>query len=237
MRIIINHLTRMQRGYFCVAGIEEGTNRHVRPVLGGARLGVHLLARYGGPFDNAMLVDLGPVAPVGHPPEMEDHQFTPASAAPAGSVPPQQFWSVLKGVAQPRLSTIFGPDPIQRGRASAAVDVGRGSASLGCLSPNGRPILSLRANPARGRDEIRLNVSDGVFSLDLGVTDIRLYKSDHVTPDPSVVQAVNQRMARGVEVIVAVGLGRAIASEGFSPVHWLQVNNLHMADDPTWRLG
>jgi hypothetical protein len=33
MQIVINHLTRMQRGFMCVAGVDLATGRHVRPVL------------------------------------------------------------------------------------------------------------------------------------------------------------------------------------------------------------
>jgi hypothetical protein len=31
MQIIVNHLTRMQVGYICVAGINTANNQHVRP--------------------------------------------------------------------------------------------------------------------------------------------------------------------------------------------------------------
>jgi hypothetical protein len=37
MRIVVNHLTRMQPGYICVAGMERQGGRHVRPVLAGGR--------------------------------------------------------------------------------------------------------------------------------------------------------------------------------------------------------
>jgi hypothetical protein len=35
MQLIINHLTRMQPGYFCTAGIEPSTGLHVRPIVSG----------------------------------------------------------------------------------------------------------------------------------------------------------------------------------------------------------
>ena len=59
MRIVVNHLTRMQPGYICVAGIDVQDNEHIRPVLGRERLTVGLLARNGGAFDMGRLVDLG----------------------------------------------------------------------------------------------------------------------------------------------------------------------------------
>ena len=57
MRIVVNHLTRMQPGYICVAGIDVQDNEHIRPVLGREQLTVGLLARNGGAFDMGRLVD------------------------------------------------------------------------------------------------------------------------------------------------------------------------------------
>lgn len=79
MRIIVNHLTRMQPGYICVAGVDVSNGHHVRPVLRG-RLTTDLLASKGGPFDMAALVDLGTVECCGHAPEIEDHYFNPSTA-------------------------------------------------------------------------------------------------------------------------------------------------------------
>ena len=44
MQVVINHLTRMNTGYMCVAGLDLKNGKHVRPVLGG-RLGVELLRK------------------------------------------------------------------------------------------------------------------------------------------------------------------------------------------------
>jgi len=42
-------------------------------------------------------------------------------------------------------------------------------------------------------------------------------------------------LARGVPVIVSVGVTRAFAvHEGEPALHWLQINNLHLEDDPAW---
>ena len=43
MKIVVNHLTRMQPGYICVAGLDFQTNAHVRPVLAGSRLTVSFI--------------------------------------------------------------------------------------------------------------------------------------------------------------------------------------------------
>src|SRR5260370_42124155 len=50
--LVINHLTRMQQGYICVAGVDLETGRHVRPVLR-RRMGTVNLVRNGGLFDMA----------------------------------------------------------------------------------------------------------------------------------------------------------------------------------------
>jgi hypothetical protein len=65
VKIVVNHLTRMQQGYICVSGLKLGTCHHVRPILSGNRLSTGLLRRNGGPFDMAVIVDLGTVKP--HP--------------------------------------------------------------------------------------------------------------------------------------------------------------------------
>lgn len=38
------------------------------------------------------------------------------------------------------------------------------------------------------------------------------------------------------DIILSVGLTRPFAPEGFqNPVHWLQVNNIHVPIDPLWQ--
>ncbi|MGH3145870.1 MAG: hypothetical protein ACRDTR_08730, partial [Rubrobacter sp.] len=71
MRILVNHLTRMQPGYVCVAGLQLDTPNHVRPVLRRGRLTTGLLGLNGGPFDIGAVVVLGPATYAGHAPELE----------------------------------------------------------------------------------------------------------------------------------------------------------------------
>src|SRR5687768_3545615 len=109
MRIIVNHLTRMQPGFICVAGLDVRNFRHVRPVKIG-RLRDDLLESKGGPFNIAAVVDLGTVAYIGHPPEMEDHAFDPDKAVKVEDVPGEDFWLMLMKVAKPSFKEIFGPE-------------------------------------------------------------------------------------------------------------------------------
>jgi hypothetical protein len=237
VKFIVNHLTRMQAGYCCVAGIDPATREHVRPVQYG-RLSTGLLASEGGVFDIGMLVDLGAVTPRRQPPEVEDHLFDARNLRAVRTLDDDEFWGQLDDVAKDKLRDIFGAVLKSRGATSCGVNQGQGRASLGCLLPTGRPRLYTKPNTAGKPDKVRLELTDGEFSLDLGVTDIRLYKPDHTTPDPAVVADVNRRLQAGVATIISVGLTRAFASsDEFDPVHWLQANNIHLGDDPTWRLA
>ncbi|HXH09492.1 MAG TPA: hypothetical protein VNP04_06995 [Alphaproteobacteria bacterium] len=80
--------------------------------------------------------------------------------------------------------------------------------------------------------------TDGNLDLDCGVTDIRLYGNDHVTPNTKEVERITKRLKSSAGLILSVGLTRPFAgSPDFPPVHWLQVNNIHLRDDPAWQLG
>jgi len=233
--IFINHLTRMREGHFCAAGLDAIRCKHVRPVLRRRNLSTSLLARNGGPFDMAVAVQLDRARPAPSTPEVEDYLFDPRRARPLGAVSPDRFWRLLCRVAKPTLSELFGPDLVRRGAASCAVDKGKGMASLGCLLPAARPILLVRHQS--GKDKIRMKVTDGKFYLDLGVTDMRLYQDDHVTPDRRVVERVARRLTSQDDAILSVGLTRPFAKTNEQePVHWLQVNNIHLKENPLWQL-
>jgi hypothetical protein len=237
MRIVVTDLTRMQRGYVCVAGVDLERRRHVRPVLGDTRLPTSVLARHGGPFDLATVVDLGATEPTPVRPEVEDHEFSPRQAKSVERMEAAAFWELLTALARPRLGAIFGPDLRKRAGGAATLQAGAGTASLGCLAPSRRPELYLKPRE-RGSDQVRMKVGDGNADLDLSVTDIRLYGSDHVTPDREAMKRVSERIAGGTGLLLSVGLTRPFSSSPSSPpVHWLQVNNIHLEDDPTWRLG
>jgi hypothetical protein len=237
VKIVINHLTRMQKGFVCVAGVDLATGQHVRPLLR-SQMRKDLLARHGGPFDVGRVVELGWTKYVGTRPESEDYLFHQSEARGLGDMPADEFWALLSKLARPKLGEIFGKDLLPRGPRSYAVDVGRGVASLGCFVTPDRPQLALQHRDALSRDRIRIQFRSGRHEFDLGVTDIRLYAADHVTPDAALVQRVAQRLQTAPVVILSVGLTRAFRSTPEEPaLHWLQVNNLHLPDDPVWRLG
>jgi hypothetical protein len=108
VRIVVNHLTRMQPGFICIAGIRQPDGPHVRPVLPGQRLGVALLQGHGGAFDIGNLVDLGPCQSCPNPPEVEDYTFDPARANVVRVLSAEEFWEQLDGTAEDTLGEVFG---------------------------------------------------------------------------------------------------------------------------------
>jgi len=229
MQIVVNHLTRMQAGFICVAGVDFDARTHVRPTLGGARLTANMWGQLGGPFDVASLVDLGPTRPEGSPPEVEDQRFEPRSVTRVRDLEQDEFWRLLSEMARPRLKDIFGDALRGQGR-TCAVDEGEGIASLGCLLPHR---ASLLVDPY---GTIRLSLADGEFYVSLPVTDLRLYERDFRTPRRDVIENLARRISRGTPVILAIGLARPWKRPGDDvPRHWAQVNNLYLEDDPTWR--
>jgi len=195
MRLLVNHLTRMAAGYFCVAGLDVANGKHVRPVLLG-RLPQSLLRVHGGAFDMADVVDLGQVQPRPQRPELQ----------------------------------MFGS------RGACGVNQGKGRASLGVLRPSEQPALELRTGFSGGK-EIRIKISDGVLNPFISLTDIRFYENDHVTPNKKAIERAQQRLEAGEGVLLSVGLTRAYPTAHYGTIHSLQVNNIHFAKKPDWRLS
>jgi hypothetical protein len=239
MRIVVNHLTRMRGGYVCVAGLDPETETHVRPVLAQGALPFDSLARYGGPFEMAAVVELGKPRAAPQTPHTEDHVIVPAQVRSCQTLGPSEFWRLLARVSRGRLREIFGDDLKRVGRSSCGTDVGRGKASLGCLRLQGVPRLYYLERGPAGRPAIRIRIDDGEFDAVVGVTDLRLYGDDHMTPCRSIIERVARRIETAAGVILGVGLTRAFAASsepGSKSFHWLQATNIHLEDDPIWRL-
>jgi hypothetical protein len=217
--------------YICAAGLHDQVA--VRAVVGG-QLHKKWLRSKGGVFAIGAVVDLGPVKHVGAAPEHEDYRFDPAVAKFAGLSDASSFWKSLEHIAQLSLDSIFGDDLVKRGRWSCAVNPGCGAASLGCLKIYGTPKMSIRGLGPRGG--LRLAITDPILGkLDLGITDLRYFEDDFITINERVVESAQDRIDRGVRLLLSVGLTRATVPME-NPVHWLQVNNIHLEDDPTWNL-
>jgi hypothetical protein len=231
MQILVNHLTRMQPGYFCAAGIDLESEAHVRPVLRRGRLTTNLLSTNDGPFDIGSVLDLGPTTNVGHAPELEDRRFDPADVRWLRDTGPHAYWDALERVARESLEEIFGP-ALELWDESGTVDVGEGQASLGLLMPEKQPWMYVDH-----RGTVRLVLDYLMPSVDLSVTDLRLYERDGRTPRRDLVQSLQKRLEAGVETILSVGLTRPWQKRNDDAErHWLQLNNVHLQDDPLWSL-
>jgi hypothetical protein len=225
MQIVINHLTRMQKGFMCAAGVDPATGRHVRPVLA-SQMRTEMLARHGGPFELGYRVELGETKFVGKVPEIEDRQFEAAAAQRLDRIPPAEFWNLLTELAADGLAEIFGPDLQPLGAASCGVFEFHGLRSLGCYWARNS---SIHLQTAADQTRIRFAFEEGARRYSVPVTDIRLYGEDHVTPDADAVDALARTLAGRQRVLVSVGLSRAYKRSDDNPaVHWLQVNNIHL---------
>ena len=227
MKILVNHLTRMQPGYICVAGVEPQSGRHIRPTLG-RRLTASLLAANGGPFGIAAEVDLGDVSAEPAIPEVEDHRFDIANVKQVKIIGKKDFWKVLTATSKKSLAQIFGKDLVANGN-SMAVEKGAGVASLGVLAP----IRAATLSTAFGK--VKASFKEGTNELFVAVTDVRLYEADG-TPRIDVVARLQKRINVGVHMLLSVGLARAWKKKGDTKErHFLQVNNIHLEDDPCWQ--
>ena len=237
MRIVVNHLTRMHHGHICAAGVDLRTRRHMRPLLPDGALTPKWLARNGGPFDVANVVQIVARRRWPKKPHVEDRFFRPSGLKLVETFGADDFWALLYTLSKRRLHDIFGCPLRRAGRSSAGVDVGQGAVSLGCLIPQRKPALYLRSEGQYG-PAIRILVDDGELDAWVPVTDLRLYQDDHATPDRSTFERLRQRLRGPGAVILSVGLTRAFSpSIEKKPMHWLQVNNVHWEKDPTWQLG
>jgi hypothetical protein len=232
MKIVVNHLTRMQEGYMCVAGIDLDTGLHVRPVLD-RQMRIDMLSVHGGPFDIARIVDLGETRFVGKVPEIEDRWFEADSARHVGDMPAGEFWTLLENSAQQKLGAIFGPELELVGSTCAVVET-RGLRSLGCYwASAGR----LHVDEKYGRKRIRFSWQAGEHLFNVPVTDIRLYDHDHITPCHAKIEWFNGRIDEQSPNLVSVGLSRPYRKQTDDPPrHWLQINNLHPRHEPCWKL-
>ena len=221
----------MQPGYFCAAGIDLESETHVRPVLRRGRLTTDLLSTNDGPFDLGSVLDLGSTTNVGHAPELEDRRFDPAGVRWLRDDDPHDYWEALQRVARENLEEIFGHE-LELWDESGTVDVGEGKASLGCLRPEEQPWLYVDH-----RGTVRLVLDYLMPSVDLSVTDLRLYERDGRTPRRDLVQSLQKSLEAGVETVLSVGLTRPWQKRGDDAErHWLQLNNIHLKDEPLWQL-
>jgi hypothetical protein len=225
MRLLVTHLTRMTHPRICVAGIDLGSGEHVRPVrTADDPLTLADTRERGGIFELGGIVGLTGCSPCGVPPEIEDHAYEPTRSSFERLASGAEVWTALDAVAQPDLATIFGSGLLERGLTYAS-STGTGAASLGCLRVSAP--LDLYVGRSHGQPRLRLAITLEGRDRDLAVTDLRLFRPDFSAPDTTAVAALNDRLRRSEQIILAVGLTRPFQGSGDTePRHWLQANTI-----------
>jgi hypothetical protein len=228
MRVVLSHLTRMDAPRICIAGIDPDAGCHVRLTTDRFHpLTRDFLADEGGPFALGSLVELGEVTPDPKAPEVEDCRFQPERTRVLGRVSPNRYVQLLDQHARRNLHEIFG-DELVRHSWSYATDKGCGTASLGVLRVRHKPDLEVDRF-----GKLRLKLNEESKPAYLSVTDLRFVEADHKTIKREVVADVRERMRRGVDLLIMLGLARAFAKPDDScERHWLQVNGICMMDRP-----
>ncbi len=196
-----------------------------------------LLAHNGGPFEMGAEVDLGSGTYCGYPPSVEDFEFVAKRCRNLGVYSPAKFWRLLQRICRPNLGAVFGEElkleRISRG-LTCVTDENCGQVSLGCIAFKGQRELSIDRH-----DSIRLEFRDELLDrkLNVPVNDLRLYEADDKTPRHEIVHKIDRKLSQDTKAILSVGLTRAFSKdeEREPKKHWLQVNNIHFADDPLGR--
>ena len=240
MQLLINHLTRMQPGWICAAGIDLTTGKHIRPVAGHG-LPNNLLKRNGGPLRLGTVVDLGPSEFCGTVPEIEDRRFRIENLTEIRQTANAELCRTCEDMAESTLRAIFGDDlewliHEYPGRAAqrysnehrpwgtAAVEQYCGIRSLGCYWAQSAQLICLEN---AGRSRVRLRFHEDDFAFDVPITDYRVYLADQITPDEITITELASAMANQTRTLIAVGLSRAYRHSETQPArHWLQVNNI-----------
>ncbi|MBL8890927.1 MAG: hypothetical protein JNL67_13180 [Planctomycetaceae bacterium] len=232
MRLLINHLTRMQPGWICTAGIDLVSGRHIRPVSGHG-LPNRLLERFGGPLQLGVIIDLGETEFCGTVPEIEDRRFDPEQIVVVQQHSPTELFRACQDFAEPTLQHIFGDDlewlhhePTTWGASwgTAAVEQHRGIRSLGCYWAAQAQLLVVEKE---GRRRVRMRFREGDLYFDVPVTDYRLYRDDQTTPNEPLINDLAAGISHQTSTLVSVGLSRAYRNTESQPArHWLQVNNI-----------
>ncbi len=222
MQVLINHLTRMQPGFICTAGLELTTGQPIRPVAsGGLRRG--LLAEEGGCLALRNVLDLGPTQFAGRVPEIEDRQCDPTQFRIVEQLDPAEFLARNAEHAKDRLVDVFGGELQPEGR-TRAIPENHGLRSLGCCW--GCDCQLVVVDRGRG-PRLKLQWRDRDQELLTAVADVRFYEADHQTLRTELIQSTNQWLEQTPRTLLALGLSRPYRRmESDAALHWLQVNNV-----------
>jgi hypothetical protein len=228
MRIVVNHVTRMEAPRICVAGFEAHRLEHVRPTTRPTDpITRKLLREEGGPFGMGAVVDLRAVARVPSPPEVEDHRFKTANARHVEDLDDDEFLALLGQMSSPNLAAAFGPALERVGDWKLAVERGAGDRSLAVIAAKKRPEVAVDRRFGR----LQLRFADVAPRAYVPVNDIRFYEPDQHTIKKSAVEGIGRRIRKGVGAFLMFGLTRAYeAPHDDRERHWLQLNGICLED-------
>ena len=231
MEVLITDVTRMQKGYICVAGIDVQTGQRIRPVLAEEQIPLDWTPAHGGIVDYRRIIDIGPGRFIGRTPEIEDVLVTRGDLALRRTMQPHEFLETLQGVSKLNARLSFGPTLRRHENGHDYVTPqGMGLRSLAIQGIDaGRVRLSIA-----GRS-VRAAWPDG---MRLPVTDLRLFEKDGATVRTRRVGQLNQLLQRE-SGFVAIGLTRPWGrpeSPDPAEYHWLQVNAIHVPGSLDWAL-
>jgi hypothetical protein len=229
LKILLSHITRMHYPRICIAGIELQTSIHVRPITGKKDiLDVDFLSQVA----LGAVVDLGWYAFRSTPPEIEDCFFKPSQAKCEQILSPEEFWQSLTDVSEKSLHDIF-EDALTPSGSTFYILPNTGKASLGELHMER---IQLTFNSHTQKVRVQGNTKNQA-EFSLPVTDIRLYTVENNVFIPNVDTILwLQKQLKNTSVILSIGLSRAWSNDAsISPRHWLQVNGIHLENNPLWQ--
>jgi hypothetical protein len=209
----------------CIAGIDWGTGKHLRPVTDPEDpMTRELLRGEGGALELGLILDLGSTVPDSSPPETEDRLCETTNFRPLKKLAAADYFDLLGTTADPDLPSAFGPSLQSYGSRTFAVGVGEGSRSLACIPAGPEDRLLINAF-----GKLKLVTGDAAIAI----TDCRLFEGATSNPRPNVVESVNNRLDGGISAYLMFGLARAWAPNADEPLlHWLQLNGICLEDDP-----
>jgi hypothetical protein len=218
----------MQPGFICVAGIDPDSGRQIRPIVPYRPFTRDFLHQNGGPFQIGARINLGSTTYAGHAPEWEDHRIDPKNLKYLERLTANEFWFLLNKSTKTSLLAIFGR-ALQHNKydhSSTAVEH-TGAASLGHLALQHPFNITINQ-----WGKLRALLHDSNTEPEISVTDFRLWRCDHQTPRLKLIAELSNRI-QSVPAVLAVGLTRPFQKSPTAPaLHWLQLNNIHLQDDP-----
>lgn len=228
-RVLITHLTRMKQNNVCMAG-QTRDGQQVRPLRGGGSdqwTRGHLSPD--GLFQIGNVIVIPELSPPGPHLRREDWTVGRESLIESsGRVSAKRFWSLLKQSRVDDLGVAFDGTLSRTPSGSLFVHPPAHGPTLGTV-PLRDPTMdrSRQSNPRIAFED------DALGRVNLPLTDIRAFDVNN-EPNREVLDLIERRFDRGLEVIACVGLTHPWARTSDRPSeaeHWLQLNNLHFRGD------